>query len=74
MGEKREISVHLAHLKPCHGRERPPASFKEKKTLPALDPPDEAQQIIELYAVDRVAGNKLGPGRNNLHNICTAGA
>ena len=40
-----------------------------KNPLLALGHPDKAQQKIELYTVDSVAGLKLGPGRKNLHHF-----
>ena len=74
--EKREVSMHLAHAKPYHPRETPPALFMTAGRVvlgenppPTLDHPDKAQPKIELYAVDIGAGHSLGPGRKNLHHF-----
>ena len=56
-----------------HPRETPPAPAQFDKLaeipLPTLDHPDEAQPRIDSYVIDRVAGHKLGPGRQRLHNF-----
>ena len=76
--DTREVSVHLAHIKPYHQRETPPAPQFEKLAelflgehipLPELDHPDAAQPKIESYFVDRVVDHKRGPGRTSTHNF-----
>lgn len=76
--DTREVSVHLAHIKPYQRRETPPAPQFEKLAelflgkpipLPDLDHPDEAQPKIESYFVDRVVNHKCGPGRKSSHNF-----
>ena len=75
--ETREVSVHLAHIKPYHQREKPPAPEFDKLAnfflgkqipLPALDHQDQILPRIESYIVDRVVGHKRGPGSKNTHN------
>ena len=75
--DTREVSVHLAHIKPYHQRETPPAPRSEKLVdlflgkpipLPELDHPDEGQPKIQSYFVDRVADHKRGPGRHSPRN------
>ena len=75
--DTREVSVHLAHMKPYKQRETPPAPQFEKLAelfsgkpipLPELDHPDAAQPIIESYFVDRVVDHERGPGRPRPHN------
>ena len=70
--DTRDVSVHLAHIKPYHQRETPPAPQFEKLAelfsgepipLPELDHPDAAQPKIESYFVYRVKYHKRGPGR-----------
>ena len=74
--ETREISVHLAHLKPYHERQKPPAPQFDKLAeyflgkqipLPAVDN-DENQPRIERYVVDKVVDHKFGRGRKTPHN------
>ena len=75
--DTRAVSVHLAHIKPYHQRETPPAPQFEKLAelflgkpipLPELDHPDETQPKIESYVADRVVDHKRGPGRQSPHN------
>ena len=75
--DTREGSARLAHIKPYHQRETPPAPQFEKLAelvlgepipLPELDHPDAAQPKIESYSVDRVVDHKRGPGRPTPHN------
>ena len=77
MNDTREVSVHLARIKPYHQRETPPAPQLEKLgglflgepiPLPQLDHPDVAHPTIESYFVDRVVDHKRGPDRPSPHN------
>ena len=75
--DTREVSVHLAHIKPYYQRETPLTPQFEKLAelfsgepipLPELDHPDAAQPKIESYFVDRVENHERGPGRPSPHN------
>ena len=70
--------MHLAHIKPYHPREKPPAPQLDKLAnfvlgkqipLPALDHQAQILPRIESYIVDRVVSHKRGPGRKNTPNF-----
>ena len=75
--ETREVSVHLAHFKPFHSREKPSAPQLDKLanffpgkeiSLPALDHQDQIKPRLESYYVHRVVSHRCGPGRKGTHN------
>ena len=74
--DTREVSAHLAHIKPYHQWQTSPAPHFEKLAelflgkpmpLPELDHPDEAQPKIESCFVGRVVDHKSGHGRKSPH-------
>ena len=77
VNETREVSVHLAHIKLYHAREKPPAPEFDKLAefflgkqipLPALDSTNDSEPKIERHVVDKVVSHACGPGRKSLHN------
>ena len=72
------MSVHLAHIKRYHPREKPPAPefyklanffLRKQIPLPALDHQDQILPRIESYIVDKVVSHRRGPGRKSTHNF-----
>ena len=75
--DTQQVSLHLAHIKPYHQQETPPAPHFEKLVElflgepippPELDDPDAAQPKTESYSVDWVIDHKRRPGRPSRHN------
>ena len=74
----REISVHLAHLKPHYPEAEPPAPDFHKLgelflgkpiPLPTLNDNDQSLPRIASYTVDKIVKHHRGLGRPRVHNV-----